>query len=273
MLRLSDLPRSLEEILKLPNVHFVDRSLLPNESGIYFVVFEAKNQRLAYIGKAGNLRMRWTGHHREAELWLLTSLNIPVDIAWLEVAKEDLKEAEDFLIQNFSPPLNNIETLKVRQEHIKRNNPRLLKTVSEVLQDYRDRKFQAIKLLQSDDFWEACNEEEDGDLICPWIYPNEALLANVNELWMYSDTHTIDAIRVPFPPTFLANNSGTIQPKEGYIATSTEKRLWLIKVAQQIDAWLVAVAHYHAAQISQSAVRQTLQALASEKNIEQTFMQ
>lgn len=271
MLSLPNLPRSLEEILKLPSVHFVDRTLLPNESGIYFVVFEVQKQRLAYIGKAENLRMRWAGHHREPELWLLNSLSIPVDIAWLEIAKVDLNEAEKFLIEIFRPPLNNIHTLEVRRQGIGRNNKCYIKTVSEVLQDYRDRKFQAIKLLQSDNFWEMCNGD-DGDLLCPWIYPSKVLIGSVNELWMCSDTHTIEAVRVPSPPAFIANDSGLIEPKKEYVATSTERRHWLIKVAQQIDAWLVAVAHYHAAQISPSAVRQTLQALSSEENVEQIFI-
>lgn len=278
MIRLSELPRSLEEVLQLPNVHFIDRALLPNQSGIYFVIFEAEKHRLAYIGKAENLRMRWAGHHREPELWLLTSLGIPVDIAWIEVDKEDTSEVEKFLIEVFRPPLNDIHTLESRRRRSGRNNSYNLKTVPEVLQDYRDRKHQAVQLLKSDAFWEACNSSEldnqlgfDGDLICPWIYPDGVVLCNFNDFWM-SDTHMIPAPRVTFPPAFAANDSGSIEPKKGYIATNAEKRRWLNQVAQQIDAWLVSVAYYHAAQISLSAVRQTLQTLATEETVEQIFM-
>lgn len=279
MIRLSDLPRSLEEVLQLPNVHFVDRALLPNQSGIYFVIFDAKNQRLAYVGKSENLKMRWSGHHREPELWLLTCLGIPVDIAWIEVEKENLDEAENFLIEVFRPPLNDIHTLETRRRRSGGNNSHVFKEISEVLQDYRDRKQKAVQLLQSDAFWEACNSSEsdnqfgyDGDLICPWIYSDGVALCNVRDIWMYSDTHPIEPTRVPYPPAFVANNSGFVAPKEGYVATNVEKRRWLNQVAQQIDAWLVAVAHYHAAQISPSAVRQTLQALSNEETVEQIFM-
>lgn len=280
MIRLSDLPRSLEEVLQLPNIHFVDRALLPDKSGIYFVIFEAQKQRLAYVGKAKNLRMRWAGHHREPELWLLTYLGIHVDIAWIEVEKGDLDEAENFLIEIFRPPLNDIHTLETRRRRSTRNNNQVFKTAPEILQDYRDRKHQAVQLLQSDSFWEACNGSDsdnqlgyDGDLICPWIYPDEVALCNVNDLWIYSDTHSIPPARVPCPPAFAANDSGIVAPKEGYVATNAEKRRWLSQVAQQIDAWLVAVAHYHAAQISPSAIHQTLQALSSEETVKQKFLE
>lgn len=272
MINLSTLPRSLEEVLKLPNVHFIDRTLLPNESGIYFVIFEAQKQRLAYVGKAENLRMRWAGHHREAELWLLTCLGIPVDIAWIEVEKEYLKTAEKFLIEVFRPPLNDIHTLETKRRNLVRNNVRAnIKTVPEVLQDYRDRKYQAVNLLQSDEFWEVCNSD-DGDLICPWIYSDGFILFSINDLCDYRDTHNIMPSRVPYPPSFAADDSSSIVPKEGYVATNAEKRHWLNEVAQQIDAWLVAVAHYHATQISPSAVRQMLQALSSEETVEQLFI-
>ena len=272
MINLSNLPRSLEEVLKLPNVHFIDRTLLPNESGIYFVIFEAQKQRLAYVGKAENLRMRWAGHHREPEMWLLTCLGIPVDIAWIEVEKEYLKTAEKFLIEVFRPPLNDIHTLETKRRSLVRNNVRAnIKTVAEVLQDYRDRKYQAVTLLQSDEFWEVCNSD-DGDLICPWIYPDGFILFSINDLCDYRDTHNIMPSRVPCPPSFAADDSSSIVPKEGYVATNAEKRHWLNEVAQQIDAWLVAVAYYRATQISPSAVRQMLQALSSEETVEELFI-
>ena len=269
-MNLSDLPRSLEEILHLPNIHFIDRTLLPNESGLYFVIFEAKEQRLAYVGKAENLRMRWAGHHREPELWLLTSLGMPVDIAWIEVDKEYLDAAEKFLIEVFSPPLNDIHTLQTRRRRAGKNSSQYMKTPSEVLQDYRDRRFNAVELLRSNAFWEACNSE-DGDLICPWVYPDGSRLYSINNMEIIYDIHNILPSKVPFPPAFVADDSSTIQPKEGYVATSAEKRRWLNEVAQQIDAWLIAVAYYNAVQISPSVVRQTLQSLSKEETVEEIF--
>ena len=185
-MKLSDLPRSLEEILNLPNVHFIDRALLPNESGIYFVIFEAQNQRIAYLGKAKNIQKRWAGHHREPELWMLTSLGIPVDIAWVKLEEKYLDEAEKFLIEVFRPPLNDIHTLESKRQRSGQQNNRHYKTVPEVLQDYRDRKHQAVQLLKSDTFWESCNSD-DGDLICPWIYPHKVELCDVGDLCYYSD--------------------------------------------------------------------------------------
>jgi hypothetical protein len=266
----ANLPRSLEEVLHLPQVHFIDRTLLPSESGLYFVIFEAKEQRLAYLGKAENLRMRWAGHHREPELWLLTCLGIPVDIAWIEVEKEYLERAENFLIEVFRPPLNDIHTLQTKKRRLGKNNNYNLTTPSEVLQDFRDRRLNAVELLRSDAFWEACNSE-DGDLICPWVYPDGTELYSINNIEINYDNHDILPSRVPCPPAFAADDSSSIQPKDGYVATTTEKRYWLNEVAQQIDAWLVAVARYKSAQISLSAVRQTLQALSKEETIEEIF--
>lgn len=271
MINLFDLPRTLEEILQLPSVHFIDRSLLPDQPGIYFVIFEAQEQRLAYIGKAESLRKRWFGHHREPEIWLLRSLEIPVDIGWMEVDKVDLSNIEKFLIEVFRPPLNYVHTLEVKRKQTRTINKCKIQTVSEVLQDYRDRKRQAIKLLESDEFWEVCNSE-DGDRTYPWIYPDGIVLCEYNNVNHYYDTHPIEPFIVPYPPSFVANNSGAVKPKSGYIATSIERRNWLIDVAQQIDCWLVAVAHYHAAQISSSAVRQTLQVLSGEETLEQAII-
>jgi hypothetical protein len=275
-MKFADLPRCLEEVLRLPSVHFIDRSLLPNESGIYFVIYEAQKQRLAYLGKAESLRLRWAGHHREPELSLLTCLGIAVDIAWVEIERENLNEAENFLIEVFRPPLNDIHTLENRRQRFTRSNDCNIKTVAEILQDYRDRRHQAVLLLTSDRLWEACNAccdtnglHFDGDLICPWIFSDCVELCDFNELWMYSDTHTINPTRVPYPPTFAANVGWGVAPAEGYVVTNAEKRRWLIQVARQIDSWLVSVAYYHATQISPSAIRQTLQAISSEENVEQ----
>ena len=57
-----------EHILQLPHISLKSRTLLPEESGIYYVVDETSI--IWYIGKAKNLRTRWTGdsHHRLDQL-------------------------------------------------------------------------------------------------------------------------------------------------------------------------------------------------------------
>src|SRR6266542_423997 len=99
------LPRTLDEILRLPRVTFLDRGLLPPAAGIYFVLFEATPVRLAYIGKAESFRARWIGHHREPDFQLLTTLGIAVEIAWAEVTVADLDQAEREMVATFKPPL------------------------------------------------------------------------------------------------------------------------------------------------------------------------
>ena len=89
----------------------------------------------------------------------------------------------------------------------------------------------------------------------------------MNELWSYRDSHPLSAFRVPTPPAFVANTTGAVVPAEGFHATSAERRQWLHEVALQVDAWLAAVASYHALCASAEVRRDVLIALAKEPSV------
>ena len=63
------------EILNLSKVSLETKELLPEYSGIYYVVDE--NNLVWYIGKAKNIRKRWKGkaHHRIYQLQQLNHAN------------------------------------------------------------------------------------------------------------------------------------------------------------------------------------------------------
>lgn len=257
-------PRTFADILKLPRIRFVDRGLLPDEPGIYFVLYEAKNIRLAYVGKADSLLARWTGHHRAPDLEILVALDIGVEIAWVGLSSEKLATVEQGLIDAFHPPLN--QRLQRGKGGTRVTTPPSFQTAAEVLQDYRLRRDGAVADLEDDELWELCNGE-DGDLFCAWAYPTGIALTNFNELWMHSDTHPLKPNRVPFPPAFRANNSGYVAPKKGFVATSAERHAWLLEVAAQIDPWLVAVADYHAFQLGRKAAGEVRKGLMKERRV------
>lgn len=241
---------------------------MPHQPGVYFVLFEAKTIRLAYLGRADDLCARWAGHHREPELRLLTELGLPVEIAWTHAEKSVLPDLEVMLIQALRPPLNEQQTLRLRRARLSSSSKPTMATATEILQDYRSRRDAALSELLEDDFWSACNSE-DGDLLCLWPYPDEVVWVNVNELWMYSDTHPLTAFRVPCPPAIAANDGGFVAPKVGFEATSVERRRWTIDVAMKVDAWLAGVAHYLAAQVGPQVLRDVLQSLAQESTLVQ----
>lgn len=260
-----DLPRTLHDIFKLPRVLFVDRGLLPSAPGLYFALYEAKEVRLAYVGKADNLRMRWTGHHREGDLSLLTALHIPVELAYLEAPKESLAAIEDSMIKLFSPPLNQRYARRELRPQLSIPKAAVAPTVTGIIQEYRLRRDNAIELLASDEFWDICNGD-DGDLFAVWSFESGAELVNVNDFWMYNDNHRVHPSRIPTPPAIAADNSGHVQPAPNYVATSEERTAWIFQVADQVDAWLVAVANWHASG-NKSVLKGVQTALMKEKRV------
>jgi hypothetical protein len=258
------LPRTLDEIFRLPRITFVDRGLLPASSGIYFVIIQAQAARLAYIGKAESFSARWTGHHRIPDFELLTSLGIAVEIAWTNVETPQLGQAEEEMIELFRPPLNARATSRTRQQRIRIDPLPGLTTTPEIIQDFRARRDNAVIALQADDLWAACNEE-DGDLLTVWAYPDETVLVSLHDTWGYRDTHPLAPTRVPTPPAFRANDTGVVVPKAGFQATAAERRQWTMEVAFQLDAWLAGVVEYHGAIVSSDVRRDVLVALSREK--------
>lgn len=88
-------------LLSLPFVSIENRLQLPSDSGIYFAIDGLGC--VQYIGKASNLKQRWSGHHKHDEL----SCFDEVRIAWLSVSDVRLLcPIEAALIHYFKPPLN-----------------------------------------------------------------------------------------------------------------------------------------------------------------------
>lgn len=86
--------------LALRSLPLESRQNLPKKSGLYFV-FD-KDDEFLYIGKTGDLRKRWQGHHKLEELRQLEN----VRIAWMECDKIIMDSSETTLITHFQPLLN-----------------------------------------------------------------------------------------------------------------------------------------------------------------------
>lgn len=93
-----------EHILQLPHISLKSRMLLPEESGIYYVVDETSI--IWYIGKAKNLRTRWTGdsHHRLDQLQKQRKKQFTIYYELLPESLLDLIEQQR--IELYSPQLN-----------------------------------------------------------------------------------------------------------------------------------------------------------------------
>ena len=102
------------EILNLPKVGLEAKELLPEHSGIYYVVDE--NQVLWYIGKAKNIYKRWQGkaHHRIYQLKQLKHKNFSIVYERINIYQLDTREKQQ--INKYAPHLNNspVKSIKVR---------------------------------------------------------------------------------------------------------------------------------------------------------------
>lgn len=91
-------------ILALPKVVLQAKQILPEYSGIYYVLDEANN--VWYIGKAKNLRKRWQGkaHHRIYQLEAQKKKHFT--IYYEQVSKTQLDNIEKQRIEKYHPHLN-----------------------------------------------------------------------------------------------------------------------------------------------------------------------
>lgn len=86
------------DVRSLPSVSLQEKNYLPCCSGIYFVISSAN--KILYIGQSENIRERWKAHRCAKQI-------APTDrIAWWQVPKESLRNAEVLLIEQFKPKLN-----------------------------------------------------------------------------------------------------------------------------------------------------------------------
>ncbi|MGL5832473.1 MAG: GIY-YIG nuclease family protein [Waterburya sp.] len=93
------------EILHLPKVSLETKELLPEYSGIYYVVDE--NKIVWYVGKAKNLRKRWQGksHHRIYQLKQLKHKYFDIHYESVDLSQLDQREKQQ--IAKYTPHLNN----------------------------------------------------------------------------------------------------------------------------------------------------------------------
>ena len=102
------------KILNLPKVSLETKELLPEYSGIYYVVDE--NKIVWYIGRAKNINKRWQGkaHHRIYQLKQLKHKYF--DIHYENINLSELDQRETQQIVKYTPHLNNspVKSKKVR---------------------------------------------------------------------------------------------------------------------------------------------------------------
>lgn len=92
------------EILNFPKVSLEMKDLLPECSGIYYVVDQ--NNVIIYIGQAKNLKKRWQGnsHHRINQLKATRKREF--HLYYEKVSESQLDQIEKSLIQKYQPELN-----------------------------------------------------------------------------------------------------------------------------------------------------------------------
>jgi predicted GIY-YIG superfamily endonuclease len=92
------------DILALPKVALQVKQILPEYSGIYYVLDETNN--IWYIGKAKNLRKRWQGkaHHRIYQLEAQKKQHFA--IYYEQISKFQLDSLEKQRIEKYHPHLN-----------------------------------------------------------------------------------------------------------------------------------------------------------------------
>ena len=104
--------------LALPSVPFLSRHLLPEVTGIYFLLSQIGE--VLYIGQAQNICDRWKGHHRTPNVNSTHALKI----AWVEVDSAFLNKVEAAWIKLYCPPLNGVAPLG-RTKRKRSSNERL----------------------------------------------------------------------------------------------------------------------------------------------------
>ena len=101
-------------ILNLSKVSLETKELLPEYSGIYYVIDE--NNTVWYIGKAKNIRKRWQGkgHHRIYQLEKQKQKYFSIYYEQVDFSQLDKREQQQ--IKKYHPHLNNspVKSKKVR---------------------------------------------------------------------------------------------------------------------------------------------------------------
>lgn len=143
-----------EYILRLPHIGLNSRELLPEQSGIYYVVDETSI--IWYIGQAQNLRSRWAGYSHHRLYQLQKQRNKQLTIYYELVAKSQLDAIEPQRIEHYSPLLNGTKVKKKKlrpTETLLRETLVILAPYSFVLGVESPRK-EDIKLIEDSISWQ-----------------------------------------------------------------------------------------------------------------------
>jgi hypothetical protein len=119
----------MTSIHQYPHLDFKSRELLPENSGIYYILDD--DNTVWYIGKSKNLKARWSGstHHRFSQLQKQVKKRL---IIYYElVAEPILDQTERHRIEQYSPQLNGT---KVKSKKSKPMEVLLRETLTELAQ-------------------------------------------------------------------------------------------------------------------------------------------
>lgn len=139
-------------------------------------------------------------------------------------------------------------------------------SIEGILEEFRARRENAVDLLVTEEFWNACNDDE-GDLLCVWPFVDEAVTVDFNDLWAQEDNHYTQPSRVIYPPLIRANN-GAAAPNRSYEASWAERLEWTLEVARQVDSFLMAIVGSHVAALDEECRHQVLSRIARESSVE-----
>lgn len=145
---------------------------LPECTAIYFVI-DSQN-RILYIGKANNLSARWKNHHRKHQLEEIHKENL-VRIAWQAWNKQDLAEAENYLIANFNPLLNGTEVKSPSIIPSEYKLKEFLKTFSRrlIIIGVKQKKSNELPNIYLKYDWKDCSPKGTAAKIKNFIYVNK----------------------------------------------------------------------------------------------------
>ena len=190
-------------ILQLPHVLLKSKELLPEDSGIYYVIDE--NKLIWYIGKAKNIKTRWSGktHHRILQLG---SQKGKVFHIYFEIISPDqLTKVEKARIEEYKPQLNGS---KVKTKTI-RPAETLLRETLNALSEYM--MIIGIEPPRKDDpvYIEKCNKFGSNWSILKKVLPLPIIHLCIDKSSIYNNTEDSRATELAINKAFSSRKAYT----------------------------------------------------------------
>lgn len=188
-------------ILQLPYVLLQSKELLPEDSGIYYVIDE--NELIWYIGKAKNIKTRWSGktHHRIIQLG---SQKRKVFHIYFEIIPPaQLTQVEKARIEEYKPQLNGS---KVKTKTI-RPAETLLRETLNALSEYII--IIGIEPPRKDDpvYIEKCNKFRNSWRILKKILPLPIIHLCIDKSNIYKNTEDSRAAELAIKKSFSSRKA------------------------------------------------------------------